>query len=63
MYLHIYQLCQEREKRESERIDRWRKTSDLPVRRNKAKAKAKKKKNRAKRNESRHKENLERLRT
>lgn len=40
---------------ESERIDRWRKTNDLPVRRNKAKAKAKKKTNRAKRNESRHK--------
>ena len=29
---------------ESERIDRWRKTYDLPVRRNKAKAKAKKNK-------------------
>ena len=52
-YVSPYILTLLRES-ESERIDRWRKTYDLPVRRNKAKAKAKNKTNRAKRNESRH---------
>ena len=61
-YVSPYILTLLRES-ESERIDRWRKTYDLPVRRNKAKAKAKKNKPRKAQRIASQQKNLERLRT